>query len=252
MPFHGIQGPRRAAALKVKPIPRRDRALVYNAFMAKVQVHAHDRLLFTLEVPPGGLRPRMKKIMDEVDRFSRLLDAQGRFAMESAPHGRGWRIDFSGGPDVLPESAAWAGWVGAAAMIGGGEVVFGGVTGLDGVSLPAEEIRASDFPRSIDAATLGVPHDGLRRGIRRLQAQGVPRPGEIVAGLTTGSAGTDETAIVSRFARRIFADPSAVSLERLPLETLAVRIGTRALPLSPFALPAYALAVRALLAVSLD
>ena len=219
--------------------------------MAKIQIHANDRLLFTMEAPPGGLRPRLKIIKSDLDHFSGLLNARGMFTLKSSKRGKGWDIKLAGGPDEIPESAAWAGWIASGVLGVDPPAAFGGITGLDGLSLPVEDIKAADFPIFIDEATLGIPHEGLRRGILKLLEAGESRTGQVVVGSKSAIPGADETMIVSRFARRVFADPTAVSIERLSAGTLTLRIGARALPVAPFALPAYAFAVRALFAASL-
>jgi hypothetical protein len=209
-----------------------------------------------VDAPPERIKAGFPGMEAALVGLSRLLGMKRGFSWSARTSRGRVEISISGTPKGMPWTLRWASWVAADALaqadlVLGKAKVFGGIVGLDGLSLPAEEIQPAEFPNVIDLSTLGIPHEGLCSGVRALLQRGGAMPGQVAAGLKAPRRGIQEPLLLSRFSHALFVDPWASGVERLPCDRPAVRVATRPMPLNPFLLPAYAFAVRSLFRCSL-
>ena len=209
-----------------------------------------------LEAPARRVKSRLEPMNRALEEAASLMGIRRGFSWTASARGSRMVIRLIGVPRARPWTGRWAAWIAGGALAEadprpGASAVFAGVTGLDGLSLPAEEIHPSDFPESIEAGTLGIPHEGLRLGVRTLLKSGEPLRAQVVTGWRHPPKGLPERLLLSQFSREAFLDPWTAAVERLPGDTLLVRVTTLPLPPGPDILRAYAMAVRSLFLCSL-
>jgi len=197
--------------------------------------------------------PRMETALAN---FSILMGIAKGFSWSAKVSKGRFIVEISGAPKGMEWKERWASWLAAEAL---GQAdpdlrkskAFGGITGVDGLSLPIEEIKPADFPEIIDPSNAGIPHEGLRAGARRLLKRGGRLPLQAVAGLRAPMPADAEVLLFSRFSQALFLDPWTAGMVRLPGRSPAVRVAVRPMPVTPLLPAAYALAVRALFRCSL-
>lgn len=233
-------------------------ALRYNDFIMVVLycVFQKGGYAVPVDAPLERIKAGFPGMEAALAGLSRLLGMKKGFSWSARTSRGRLEIFISGAPKGMPWALRWASWVVADALAQADPVlgkanVYGGIIGLDGLCLPAEEIKPVDFPKVIDLSTLGIPHLGLCSGVRALLQLGGILPGQVVAGLKAPLRGAPEALLLSQFSHALFVDPWASGVERLPRGPAAIRVSTRPMPLKPFLLPAYAFAVRSLFRCSL-
>jgi hypothetical protein len=209
-----------------------------------------------LETSMRSVNARLERMRTALAEASSLMGIRGGLAWTASVRGSRMVVRLSGAPKARLWTFRWAAWTAAAVLAEadprlGAARIFAGVTGLGGLSLPAGEIHASGFPDSIDAA-LGMPHEGLRRGVRTLLESREFLPAQVTAGWRAPLKGIPEGLLLSQFSREVFLDPWTAAVERLEGDPLRVRVSTRPLPPGPDILQAYAAAVRSLFYCSLS
>ena len=209
-----------------------------------------------LETSMRRVKSRLERMNTALEEAASLMGIRGGFSWTASVRGSRMIIRLSGAPKARLWTFRWAAWIagGALAEADGrldAASVIAGVTGLGGLSLPVEEIHASDFPDSLDAGNMGVPHEGLRRGVRTLLESRQTLSAQVVTGCRAPLKSIPDRLLLSQFSREMFLDPWTAAVERLPGDTLLVRVSTHPLPPGPGILRAYALAVRSLFLCSL-